>query len=743
MRKISVLLFILTSLLLAGNYQEIRINNTSKQLIHRLQDLGVDLDHIQQKKGEFIQFAIPEVLTLALLEDGIQFNIIHDDLESFYASRLYNISSRDFDYGSMGGYYTHDEVVEHLIELSEDYPSIVSEPLYLGESYEGRPVYAVKLSDNPNSDEDEPEVLYTGLHHAREPMSYMNLFYYMYWLVENYGSDSEATALLDNREMWFIPMVNPDGLVYNQGINSNGGGMQRKNHRQTCSSNDDQYDWDGIDLNRNYSYQWAFDNNGSSPDPCSQTYRGSEAFSEPETQIVRDFVESHDFSIVLNYHSYGNLLIHPLGYIAGLLPPEPDLSIFREFGNEMTEYNNYLMGTGIETVGYTVNGEACDWMYGEHGIYAYTPEIGMSSDGFWPESDRILPLAEENLHPNKFVAWAVGSTYKVRMDFEEDFYIQGESYDFNYNIKNQGLENSTGSVIINLTSPLFENEEIILTDLGSWQNYTNSKLFSISSNISGGSIIPITISVNDDIGFIFSKTYSILVGQPDLIFSDNAESGMGNWNTDSWGLSQNEFAGNYSFSDSPQGEYIGEWGTSEMTLNAPLDFSELGDAYLQITSKWAIEEGWDWAQILGSTDGQNWIPLQGNYMSGGAGQGIQTSGEFGYDGQSDWITDNISLSQFAGSEQFFLQFKISSDGYVTDDGIYIDNISIFAYNAANIALGDVNHDGAINVLDIVNIVNIILETTSGEEDLVVADLNGDGDINILDIVILVGIILQD
>ena len=742
MKKITFILLLIASVF-AGNYQEIRINDTSKEVIHRLQDLGVDLDHVQQKKGEFIQFAIPENIASLLSEDGIEFIVIHDDLESFYASRLYNISSRNFDYGSMGGYYTHDEVVEHLVELSEDYPNVVSELQFLGESYEGRPIYAVKLSDNPNIDEDEPEVLYTGLHHAREPMSYMNLFYYMYWLVENYGSDTEATALLNNREMWFIPMVNPDGLVYNEGINSNGGGMQRKNHRETCSSNDDQYDWDGIDLNRNYSYQWAFDNDGSSPDPCSQTYRGTTPFSEPETQIVKNFVESHDFPIVLNYHSYGNLLIHPLGYIAGLLPPEPDLSVFREFGNEMTEYNNYLMGTGIETVGYTVNGEACDWMYGVHDIYAYTPEIGTWDDGFWPESDRILPLAEENLHPNKFVAWAVGSKYKVNMAFEEDFYIQNESYSFNYSIKNQGLENAVGSVIINIESPLFENEEIILTELDSWENYLDSKSFLIPSNTSGGSIIPISISVNDDIGFIFSETYNILVGQPDLIFSDDAESGMGNWTTDGWGLSQNEFSGNYAFADSPQGQYVGDWGTSHMTLNSPLDFSEVGDGYLQITAKWAIEEGWDWAQVLGSTDGQNWMSLQGNYMSGGAGQGIQTSGEFGYDGESDWVTDNISLSQFAGEELVYLQFKISSDGHVTDDGIYIDEISVFAYNADNIILGDVNHDGVINVLDIVNIVNMILDGPAGEEGLLVADLNGDGDINILDIVILVGIILQD
>ncbi len=107
MRTLSILLLFVASLF-SGSYQEIRVNNTSAEMIHRLQDLGVDLDHVQQKKGEFIQFAIPENLTSVLFEDGITFHVIHDDLEAYYASRLYNISSRDFDYGSMGGYYTHD-----------------------------------------------------------------------------------------------------------------------------------------------------------------------------------------------------------------------------------------------------------------------------------------------------------------------------------------------------------------------------------------------------------------------------------------------------------------------------------------------------------------------------------------------------------------------------------------------------------------------------------------------------------
>ena len=179
MKKI-IISIVTATFLFSSNYKEIRINDISPEVIHRLQDLGVDLDHIHYKKGSFIQFSISEPLLNFIIKDGIGFTIIHDDLESFYESRLYNISSRDFDYGTMGGYYTHDEIIEHLVELSQNYSHIVSNLQYLGDSLEGRPIYAVKFSDNPNDDENEPQVLYTGLHHAREPMSYMNLFYYMH-----------------------------------------------------------------------------------------------------------------------------------------------------------------------------------------------------------------------------------------------------------------------------------------------------------------------------------------------------------------------------------------------------------------------------------------------------------------------------------------------------------------------------------------------------------------------------------
>ena len=303
-------------------YKEIRIGNIPFSTIPYLSSLGIDLDHIY-KDEEFIQFAISNYDLDKLDFHNVNYQIIHDNLEEFYAQRLTNdFESRDFELGSMGGYYTYEELEEQLSQINSEYPSL-TELIVIGNTFEGRNVWALKLSDNASQDENEPEVLYTGLHHAREPMGYMNLFFFMDWLLENYNTDDLATHLINNRQLWFIPAVNPDGLVYNESIAPNGGGMQRKNMRETCDAGAD-----GIDLNRNYSYMWAYDNEGSSPDGCNETYRGNSPFSEPETQIVRDFVLSHDFPIALNYHSYGNLFIYPLGYEYDNQVPEDDLEVF-------------------------------------------------------------------------------------------------------------------------------------------------------------------------------------------------------------------------------------------------------------------------------------------------------------------------------------------------------------------------------------------------------------------------------
>ena len=761
-----LILFLLASILSAKEvYKQIRIYYQNQDQLFQLLQLGIDIDHSHGEKNEWIEFAIAESKLSTLNSNFFDYEIIHQNLEEFYLSRLeHDFESRDFELGSMGGYYTFDEIEEQLDKLHENFPNLITEKLSLGQTLEGRDVWMVKISDNPDVDEDEPEMLYTGLHHAREPMSYMNLFYFMNWLTENYGIDPEATALVDNRELYFLPAINPDGLVYNQQIAPNGGGMQRKNMKESCLSSPD-----GIDLNRNYSFMWGYDDSGSSSDGCSETYRGAMPFSELETQIVKEFVESHDFPIALNYHSYSNLLIYPYGYDPSIPVPQNDLDIFLEYGEIMTQYNNYLLGTGIETVGYTVNGEACDWMYGEHGIFAYTPEIGNFDDGFWPATNRIIPLAEENLFPNKFVAWNVGASYDIDFSIDEGPYVPGNTYGTNLSIFNQGLGDSNGSLILSISSSdgnvLFETESVEIGALESRMSIDLGDIltFQISPTAPNGVMAEFMIHILDDDGYDHSTMVEIIIGEPESLVSYDFEQNNG-WLVGSadddatagiWELAipvATFFDGNQAQAGedySEEGEKCFLTGAStspgsvgfddvdggKTTLFSPVfnlvDYDEALVSY----SRWYTNDVGDnpgtdyWTVDVTANGGETWSNLENSNES-----------------QDQWIKKTYLLSnfiEFSDDIQFrFVAEDVNNPGDSGTGGSIveaaIDDFSISIFNQETQLQGDINGDGGLNVLDVVALVNFILSANCPDS----SDVNSDGGCNVLDVVTLVNLILE-
>jgi hypothetical protein len=351
-----------------------------------------------------LQVPVNEYEMQELKNKRSNFSVVIDDLSSFYAQRaakedIVAISNEQrgtsMKLGSMGGCYKLEEMLQTLDGLYAKYQSrgLISQKRSIGKSAKGRDIYVVKISDNANVDErnDEPGVLYTGLHHARESASLMTNIYFMHYLLENYDTDARVKNIVDSRQLYFIPMVNPDGFMMNQTSSPNGGGMQRKNAN-------------GVDLNRNYGPEeyWNYPNSGSSTSPFSETYRGPSAFSESETRAVRDFILSHDISTALNYHSYSNLMIYPLG-----IRNQIAHDMYRTMAIQMTKVNRYRYGTA-EGLLYAVRGCSDDWFHYAQGtkktVFAMTPEVGSSFDGFWPSPSRFFPLAEENVESNLLLA---------------------------------------------------------------------------------------------------------------------------------------------------------------------------------------------------------------------------------------------------------------------------------------------------------------------------------------------------
>tara|TARA_B100000614_G_scaffold84709_1_gene76174 strand:+ start:13272 stop:15581 length:2310 start_codon:yes stop_codon:yes gene_type:complete len=757
-------------------YKEIKINDVNPLLVNRLKFLNLDMDHVHMESDKSIKFVV-DMHDLKKLElNNVKYEILHDDLEEFYRSRLTNdMESRDFEYGSMGGYYTFNEIVENLDELAQDYPNLVAQKISIGETLEGRQIWAIKMSDNPNIDEDEPEVLYTGLHHSREPMSYMNLFYYMNWLVENYDTDPIAKNILDQRELWFIPALNPDGLVYNQQISPNGGALQRKNRKETCNGG-----VDGVDLNRNYGYAWNCQGNflgnqcessGSSGDGCDETYRGTFAFSEPETQAMRNFVEEHDFPVAFNYHSYSNLLLYPFGYTYNNPMNQDDLNTFDQIGQELVSENGYYLGTGVDIL-YPVNGEACDWMYGSHGIFAYTPEVGSSQDGFWPATSRIIPLCEENLYANQYLALVAGPSYASNAFVDEENFVQGSDYSMYLSVNNFGLSDASGNVFIQINSSeniIFSETEIILSNFESGESINFGALnFSVSNSAISGTIEEILINIYDENGATTTNSVNLLIGDPEVFVEQDFESND-NWIVGS--PSDDATAGIWEravpnptyddngviiqpdFDHTPTGQYCYVTGNNVSNNNSEFGFGDVDGGSTTLSSQ--IYDLSDYSTAVVSY--WRWFV---NNAAGGANPGNDVwRVDISNDGGINWIElelTNQNSNQWTRkvhildenfielTNQMQIRFIAEDISYPGDAGsggsiieAAVDDFKILVFNDA--LSGDVNYDGDLNVLDVVVIVGMIL---GNQDSDLIADINQDGGLNIQDIILLMNIILS-
>ena len=735
-------LALLNSFLVAKEiYQSIRVYHPTLETIKTIGSLGIPLDHVSGKEGIFLDLTVTESETIELISRNIELEVLIEDLTSYYKSRNRPATNRDFPLGSMQGNYTLDELNERFNELHGLFPNIISNRVVIGQSVEGRDIWAFKVSDNPNEDEDEPEVLYTALTHSREPLGMMNLMYFVQLLLEEYDEDSELNYLINNREIWFIPVVNPDGYVYNELIEPNGGGMHRKNRLDTNCGNGDNR---GVDLNRNYGYGWGSDDTGSSPNPCSATYRGESEFSEPETQAVRDFIIEHQFKNVLHYHSYWNTYIHPWG--DGSLPDEPDLTTLTEIGQEMARYNGFTVGTGFATIGYGVNGDAVDWTYGDQDIISYVPEVGSTSQGFWPPESDVVDLCLDQVHSNKIFAFVSGSDIIMHSyELSHDDMIPGETVELDVVIQNRGLSDSEADIDININAL----NEFISLDTDS---YTMSEMdardsddFSISIDIADnapiGSTSGVIISMECDNSFDRVDTIEFVIGLRQMIFFDGFENELTNWMLDGeWGLTSDAATGEFALTDSPNGDYDeGQETLAELNRSINLDY--ILSPIIEFTTKWDIESNWDFVRFQAYVQDQGWVSLSGAYTELGSGQPAQSFGEPGYDGlQSDWVNEIILLDQLNGATITGFRFIQTSDNFTEGDGFIVDDFSISGFPAG--MMGDYNLDASVDIYDLLGIVDVLIfDSEPTESQLFFCDLDGSGDLNVMDLVALSNLIL--
>ncbi len=310
-------------------------------------------------------------------------------------------------------YHDYAEMVAELQQAAFDHPAILS-LFSLGLTYEGRTMWAVKISDNVGVDEDEPEVLLNHHQHAREHLTIEMALYTLNMLTDEYGADPRITGIVDSREIWLTFDANSDGGEFD--IATGSYVSWRKNRQPNAGSS-----YVGTDLNRNWGYRWGCCG-GSSGTPSSTTYRGASAFSAPETSAIRDFVDSRvvgglqQIKTNIDFHTYGELVLWPYGYTYTDVPSDmtvDDHDTFVTMGQAMAATNGYTPQQSSDL--YITDGTIDDWMYGVHRIFSFTFEMYpvSSSPGFYPPDEVIPAETARNREAILYLIENAGCPYAV------------------------------------------------------------------------------------------------------------------------------------------------------------------------------------------------------------------------------------------------------------------------------------------------------------------------------------------
>lgn len=703
-RLLTLSMLFCMSQLFAQNYSKIKIYTNSEGL-QRLAELGLPVDHGEWKKDYSFtsDFSSDEIDVIA--SNGFLFDVIHQDVKAFYKSQNENPnysvkntacsggsavtgpavpSNFETSAGSYAGFYLYQQMLDELDDMVAQYPSLITvkAPISTFQTWEGRPIYHVKISDNPaTSEASEPKVLYTAIHHAREPMSMSQTIFYMWYLLENYSTNEEIQFLLNNTEMYFVPCINPDGYIHNQSQDPSGFGMHRKNKNPSVGTTNP-----GVDLNRNYSYGW--NTTGVSPDQNNDTYPGSNAFSEPESQAIKWLVENVGFTSAFNAHTYGNTLLYPVGTTVAEFADHHDY--FADLAGHMCSQNGYFpqKSSGL----YPASGDSDDYMYKvdigvgqKDTIFVMTPEIGT---GFWPAQSEVIPTCQAMVFPNMVLSHMTHQYYTV--DETDPNSVVTMTGNFNHDVRRLGREDGNVSVSI---EPL-----VNIQSVGAPINYNLALRETASNTISF--VLEPSIQYGDEIKYILKTEYlgwtrkDTIIKKYGALTVQTVENGTSavNW-TGNWTTTTSDFVSSpRSFTDGT-GDYANN--TNKTTeFNQTIDLTNVTDAGVSFYAKWEIEADYDYCQFQVSIDGGNsWIGQCGNYTVPGSSVNgtVQPTGDPVYEGfQTSWVLEEISLSDYIG-QTIKVRFQLESDGGLREDGFYFDDFTI-AYNIDDAGLNEFSFD---------------------------------------------------
>jgi murein tripeptide amidase MpaA len=375
------------------NHRIIRVNVTSVAQLAALEALGATILNCVHGVGPMDVLLEADQLE-AVQRLGLTWQVLQNDVQGAVDRQLDSaagaaVAGADPYADFFLSYHPYDGaggILWFMNQLAIRYPTLVS-MIDVGTTLQGRTIWGVRVSSN--NVPHKPAVLYFACEHAREWVACTHPAYVAQHLAENYLLDPNITDLVDHVEFFLVPVFNVDGYVYSWTNNR----FWRKNRR---NNGDGTF---GVDLNRNWSEGWG--GQGASAVPGHDTYRGTAAFSEPETRELRDFIIAHpNIRAQLDIHNYGQLLLWPYGYTSA---PSPDHAVFQEIGSAMRSLiqsvhgRDYAAGSVYTTI-YPASGVSVDWTYAQRGILSFSYECrdtGLYS--FVLPAAQIVPNNEELL----------------------------------------------------------------------------------------------------------------------------------------------------------------------------------------------------------------------------------------------------------------------------------------------------------------------------------------------------------
>jgi carboxypeptidase T len=691
---LSVILFACSWTLHAQDYSRLKVYADEAQLI-KLGNLGVAVDHGIRKEGTFFISDFSSAERAIMDQYEFTYDVLIEDVEQYYIDMLNNPQKQEpslknsicsstsgggsgylnpntptnFNLGTMGGYLKYTEMLAELDAMVQQYPNLITAkaPISTFLTHENRPIYHVKISDNPNVDENEPKVLYTAIHHAREPMSLMETIFFMWYVLENYGTKEEITYLVNETQLFFVPCINPDGYVYNETTNPTGGGMWRKNRRNNGGG---VY---GVDLNRNYGYGWG--TTGTSNVTSNDTYCGPSAYSEPEVQAMRWLVQNHKFVSAFNAHTYAKDILFPIGTTVAEYADHH--AYFQAHTDHMVEHNGYVSMKSSAL--YPASGDSDDYMYKldigvgvKDTMFVHTPEVGTA---FWQPSSEIIATCRDMVFPNLILAH-ITRNYVVVKDTDPN---NVSTLSGNFNHSAYRLGRMSGPVTVSI-QPLLNVTAVgtpVVYNLNLMQTSTGAISYTLNPSIQFGDLIKYIIKTDNGL-WVKRDTIVKTFGAYNLQVTENA-SATTNW-TGNWSTTTSTFvSAPKSFTDSPTGNYASN-ANKTYSYVPTIDLSNANAAKINFYAKWALEADFDYVQFQVSTDGgTTWIGQCGNYTNAGtsANGSVQPNNQPVYDGtMSSWVLEEINLSDYLG-QVIKVRFQLKSDGGTNMDGFYFDDFKIY------------------------------------------------------------------